>query len=511
MSRKSRNRNLLRKIKLIPTDESLTSGAGLGTLIELFDRSILATELKACLPERTSHKSIGSYRMALTMLASFIYGHDCLEDLDEFRKDPALRELFGTATAASRTHGDFLRDFETHHIEALNRFVNSMARHVMVLFQNQLPEDYKPTHLIVDVDSTSHVQSGEKMEGLAWNYKDEWCLDSQVAFNQMGLCHGMQLRPGNTKSGVDAAPLIRQAFTDGQIQLHRKFKQQDFFRADSAYCTSEIIRTLLDLGVLFTITAHDGMTRWKSHMSKTGLDWRPWEFTKEDLDKFQARNQEPPRIEISRFYWTPKWSETEESKLVFPILVKRTWNPEKKNETKSDKQATLFFGDGFEHEDPWDYYAVLTNFPLDLHKAELSTNPPVDNSNQPGKIKCWSIQEVFEWHQKRGNAENFIREEKYGYDLKHFPCQKLMANHAYGLLAMVAHNLLRWVAVMTKPEKPHYAKKIRRQLIHLPAKIVRHARQVFMKIMTEQFEEVMRIRERLGLTSKTILQRRSSA
>lgn len=35
-----------------------------------------------------------------------------------------------------------------------------------------------------------------------------------------------------------------------------------------------------------------------------------------------------------------------------------------------------------------------------------------------------------------GNAENFIKEEKYGYDLKNFPCLKLNANYAYGLLAM---------------------------------------------------------------------------
>lgn len=51
-----------------------------------------------------------------------------------------------------------------------------------------------------------------------------------------------------------------------------------------------------------------------------------------------------------------------------------------------------------------------------------------------------------EHHALRGNSENFIREEKYGYDLKHFPCQKLSANHAYGLFALIAHNFLRTIA-----------------------------------------------------------------
>jgi hypothetical protein len=53
----------------------------------------------------------------------------------------------------------------------------------------------KDKPLVIDIDSTSHVQHGSKMEGLAWNYKKEWCLDSIIAFDEVGLCHGMKLRP----------------------------------------------------------------------------------------------------------------------------------------------------------------------------------------------------------------------------------------------------------------------------------------------------------------------------
>ena len=123
-------------------------------------------------------------------------------------------------------------------------------------------------------------------------------------------------------------------------------------------------------------------------------------------------------------------------------------------------------------------------------------------SSEDVKQKFWSIQEVFEHHQKRGNSENFIREEKYSYDLKHFPCLKLKANYAYGLLAMVSHNILRWVAVMTKPHKPHYSKKLRRRFISIPAKLVHHARQVFLKMMDINLQEVLFLRETLGLKSE---------
>jgi hypothetical protein len=118
---------------------------------------------------------------------------------------------------------------------------------------------------------------------------------------------------------------------------------------------------------------------------------------------------------------------------------------------------------------------------------------------------------VYLHHQKRGNSENFIKEEKYGYDLKHFPCLKLNANYAYGLLAMVAHNILRWVAIMTKPEKPHFSKKLRKHFIFIPGKIIHHARQTFLKIMEFHYKGVQNLRERLGLNSKISSQQFSSA
>lgn len=490
-------KNELNFPKLMATKDKLTAAAGLGTLMELFDSSELKKEFIECLPKRNSSRSAGSYLLALATMASFIYGHDCLEDLDEFRGDPSLKSLFGDKTVAARTIGDYLRDFDEEHLIKLNNFLNRQSRYVIKLFQEHLPDEYKPNELIVDIDSTSHEQHGEKMEGLAYNYKKEWCLDSQVSFNQMGLCHGFQLRPGNTKSGVDSEPLIRQSFNDEKTQVQRKFGQKDFFRADSAYCKQDVIKALIELGVQFTITAHDGTTGWKDLLLNTGVHWQPWIYAEEEIQKAELKKTTLPKIEVTRFYWTPSWSEKQESKLVLPIIVKRTWN----KKAEQEEQTSLFYSDGFEHQDPWDYYAVVTNLQLDTALDKLSATT---TSSDLKKQKFWSIQDVFQHHQKRGNSENFIKEEKYSYDLKHFPCLKLNANYAYGLLAMVAHNILRWVSVMTKPDKPHYSKKLRRRFISIPAKLVHHARQVYLKMMDINLKEVLFLRETLGLKSKKI-------
>lgn len=101
-----------------------------------------------------------------------------------------------------------------------------------------------------------------------------------------------------------------------------------------------------------------------------------------------------------------------------------------------------------------------------------------------------SDQEIIEHHRKRGQAENFIREEKYNYDLKHFPCQSLKANHVYGLIALIAHNFLRTIAVIDNPDKPHYAKKLRRKFLFIPGRLVKRARTLRMKIPLRFKKEV---------------------
>ena len=438
-----------RRIKLVASKERLTSASGLGTLVEAFDSSDLISEFKKCLPTRCSNRSKGSYRLALIQLSSFLYGHECLDDLIEFREDPNLEKVMKGETVVPRTMGNFLRAFEDEHLERLNEFISlqskAYAEHLKVVY----PQEFQAP-LCLDIDSTPHVQSGEKMEGLAYNYKDLWCLDSQVVFDQSGLCWNLELREGNTKSGVGA---------ERQIQTSlRHFKHGDNkqVRADSAYCNQEFIKTCLSLGSEFTITAHQGTMGWQNHIDEISR-WEKWEYSPAQIKKANDRGKELEDIEVGRFYWRPSWSET----LRFPVVVKRT--PIK-------GQIDLFHG-GYK------YYGVVTNMSL-LNK---------------------SIQSIFEHHQKRGNAENFIREEKYGYDLKHFPCQKLNANRAFGLLAMVAHNLLRFAALLDNPKKTKFAKKFRRSFITIPGKLVEHARSLTLQIPQRFIKEVQRLREGLQL------------
>ena len=437
-----------RHIKLIPTEEKLTDAVGLGTMVEVFDLSSLSRDFMMCLPERSSPRSYGSYRLGLIQVSSFLYGHDTLDDLEEFQEDPALEAIMRGETIAPRTMGDFLRDFRSDHLSKLNGYLAQMSYRIRRQMGTVLSEQFKPSHAPhLSIDSTSHKQSGEKMEGLAWNYKDEWCLDSQVIFDELGLNYGMQLRSGNTKSGVNARELIESSFSPWGRD------DEKYLSADAAYCHQEVIRTCLENRIHFTLTANDATTGWESKID-TITNWTRWEYSTEEFEQAKRKERSLANVEVGSFLWTPGWAEN----IRFLIVVKRTW--------KELPQGEVF--GGF-----WEYYGVVAGMPM----------------------QSFSLQQVIEHHNKRGNAENFIREEKYAYDLKHFPCLKLSANHAYGLLAMVAHNILRWCAIIERPQKPHFAKKLRRRFIFIPGKVVEHARSLCIKIPHRFFQEVNRLRQ----------------
>ncbi len=441
-----------RYIKLIPTREKLTDATGLGAMVEVFDQSSLSKEFAKCLPKRRHANSHGSYRLGLIQVSSFLYGHDSLDDLEEFQEDPGVEAMMRGETAAPRTMGDFLRDFEREHLDKMNQYLANMSYRIRRQMESVLPKEYKPRkapHL--SIDTTPHEQSGRKMEGLAWNYQDRWCLDSQVIFDEMGLCYGFELRPGNTKSGSDGVEMIKRAFSNWGKD------EEKYLSADSAYCHQEVIETCLAQKIHFTLTAHDGTTNWKSHIDEI-TNWKPWEWSEEEVKKAEKQKKKLPKIYVGSFQWAPGWAPN----IRITVIVKKTW--------KEETEGTLF--DSVEGGGFWDYYGIVCGMPL----------------------QRMTYQEVIEHHNRRGNAENFIREEKYGFDLKHFPCLKLNANWAFGLLAQVAHNILRWCAVIDRPHKPHFSKKLRRRFIYIPGKVVEHARQVCMKIPERFFKEVQRLR-----------------
>jgi hypothetical protein len=422
------------------TDEPLTAGAGLGPLIDAFVQTPEFEELKKCLPVRVSNASFSPEHLALIILAGFWYGHECLDDLDDFADDPSIEAKLG-GLASSRTIGNYLRDFNPENLEDMRRVLTKQA------FSYRTRIDGEDVSITFDQDATFHQQYGPKMEGVVKTRYNAIGLDSLHIFDDRGFSYDMDLRPGSTFSAQKADTMIK-AVLD---HISNRLDVQHYYRADSAYCNEDCITAAISKGLKGTVTAH-GNTGWASHISEI-VNWKPWIYTLKEIEKAQEQGKKLPEIEVGYWMYEPGWAPGVE----YPIVVKRT--PKKEDE----EQPSLINDERFKY---WGVLSFRGLYPL-------------------------TPQQILEIHQGRGHMENFIKEGKINYDLKHFPCQSLMANHVYGLFALIAHNFLRAMALLMRPDKPHFAKKLRKKMIHIPGRIVKGAGYLKLKMPTKFFKEVM--------------------
>ena len=461
----------VQKIKLEVSKGTMVSNSGLGTIVELFDSSPLSKEFARCLPERKSHNSHGSYRMALILLSSLIHGDDCLDDIEaEFGDSESAEAFFKGKVPVAKTFGDWLRDFDDSNINDLNQFLTKMGYTIRNHFKESLPEKYQPKDRpYFAVDSTVHEQHGDKIEGCAFNYEGIWCLNSEVVFDEMGIAYAGTLQTGNTKPGTEGPKLLDQVLEPLRSEkIKVPFIKTAHVSGDSAYGFEEFIRCMQKHQASFSIAARKNIP-WEAELPSLEESWIEHQYTVDELLKFQKKKKNPNQKFYARWHWSPSWAPS----LKFPIIIKKEW-----------KEDSFFEGSGH-----WHYHAVITN-------EDLLKN---------------SYQEVYSKYLMRANMEKFIKEAKVNFDAYHLPCLSFKANHAFLLLLLIAANILRWVSLITKPDKPLYAKKLRRKFIFQAGRLVSHARQLILKVSHQFFQEVSRLKEAWGQKPITIPLQFSSA
>ena len=217
-------------------------------------------------------------------------------------------------------------------------------------------------------------------------------------------------------------------------------------RADAGFCNSEFINACFAKGFGF-ICAYKKQSNFYDHIRKV-KNWQPSSLKSRD-----GRDLELGSCSISF---------AQSAKPVRMIIARAK---------SDDRQASLF------SMDQYDYFGFLTN--MGAHEIP----------NEKAIL----------FYRKRGQAENFIKEQKYGQDLKHYPCSKLSANKAFGLIAGFAHSLMRAMALLNPRVKrtkkgrisiPQYAKAQRRKWLQIPVEIARHAGSVVFRYCERHFLEV---------------------
>jgi hypothetical protein len=287
----------------------------------------------------------------------------------------------------------------------------------------------------LDVDAT--VIEAEK-KSAQWTYKKMKGYQPILGFiAENSLVLAYEFREGNVPAQAKAVE-----FLEGCEKACPEEKRISYIRSDSAFYQAEVLNWCEENGKKYTITADKD--KGVKEAIKTITDWK--------------RLLSPEGEDTGREVGTAIHIMNRTDK-AFRLVVQR-W----KNE-----QMDLF------SPEQWCCQAISTN--MDELEAE----------------------EVVWWHNQRGQAENLIKELKIGFGMERMTSGNFMANALYFSPGVLVYNTTQAQKCLFMEKSWHNTTiaTIRWKLVQIAGKVVRHGRQVVLKLVAplEKLEIFLHIRE----------------
>lgn len=200
-------------------------------------------------------------------------------------------------------------------------------------------------------------------------------------------------------------------------------KRIEYYRSDSAAYQAGVINWCFEHKVLFSITADRDKAVREAIKTIREEEWQPYERDRQIAETVHTMNT------------------TRES---FRLIVQR-W---------LKLQGELF------DPDPYCYYGIATN------REE-------------------TVVEVVSLHNRRGQAENFIKELLNGFGMEWMPCGETCANAVFFRIGVIAYNLFLALKLLGLPAWWRTATiiTVRWKLYQMAARLVYHARRVIVKVV----------------------------
>jgi hypothetical protein len=419
------------------------AAGGLVPVLALADRvglRALADEQLTVPSDKGAHA--GSKVAAL--VAGMVAGADSIEDMDLLRHG-GMAGLF-TGIYAPSTLGSFLRSFAFGHVRQLDavasRLVADLAAQTPLL-----PDAGQIAYL--DVDDTIRATHGYAKQGAGYGYSGVKGLNALLAAlsspGSAPVIVATRLRKGSANSARGAARLVADA-----LRTSRACGASGLLvvRADSAFYGRDVVAAIGRAKARFSITARQDVAV-KRAIAAIGEDaWTAIHYPHAVFD--EQLGQWVSDAEVAEVPFTAFASRGKKQAVTARLIVRRV-RDQNPDHLVANAQGELF--------PAWRHHAVFTDSPLVMLQAEAD-------------------------HRRHAIIEQVIADLKNG-PLAHLPSGKFNANGAWLLLAAVAFNLTRAAGALASRFHARAATAtIRRQLINVPARSVRSARRIHLRLPT---------------------------
>lgn len=433
--------------------DAVTPHAGSALLIDLIRRSGVTAAAERYLPAKKSSKGLRPGEFVELVVALSALGGDCLDDFDGLRRDRGLAALLGydlPAASTARQLLDRFHDPETvkdrprqgSFIPAESDGLASLR--AVVQHSTRAYVGAVPTEPSVTLDVDAHLVESSKRSALPTYEGFRGYQPLLVEWAETGLVLADEFRDGN----VPAGHKIRDLVDEAAASLPPRQDGQEWrisVRSDSAAYEQATLDHWDQRGWRFAVSADMSPQLKKEILELPFEAWRHWKTEAKGVVREWA---EAPFV--------PSRATEKKGAQPYRYLAIRLRTPQ-----------GVLFGDG----DTVKHFAVVTN--------DWETNG----------------QELLVWQRgKAGTIEHVNHILKGELAAGVYPSDKFGANAAWLRLQVLTHNLLELLkATALDPEyRQARPKRLRFAIFTQFGRVVRHAREQFVRLTNRALEALVR-------------------
>lgn len=428
--------------KLNTTNDQLSSRAGLLSIAQLMQTLQLSEHIDQQFPAPGSNRGFQPSTFIESLILMQHEGSFHLDEVRNLHEEKALLSLLGIKQIPkAKALGDWLRraGAAPTSFKAWNK-VNQR------LLQTTLHHKRAVT---LDIDATEIIAGKADAK---WSYKKNQGYMPMVGhIAETGQIAACDFREGNASPSRENLEFIQQCekgLPEG-VEIH-------WLRIDAAGYQTKIIQHCDQNGMQYAIRAKMSATIKEQIEAMGECDWKPLLNRKKE----EIRNQQTCRI--------PHWIGDYEQP--FTLILQRK---QIRGQTELDIDSSE---SGDEIKDGrYIYRAIATN------REEMSDS------------------ELVHWYNQRGeDSENRIKELKHDFGGETLPCSDFQANAFYFQICALSYNLFALMRQLLPEELAHHrVMTIRWKLYAIAAKIVKTARQLYVK--TKQKHQLLLMQVLIGL------------
>jgi len=441
------------RVRVGVPDASLTAASGVVAMAELVGRLGVAAALDDAVGEiKQRDRGLSAGQFLVAVAQAQMCGAQFWTGLDRRRADTAGEALSAVPTPAATTAVELAQRFGPARLAGIEEGIGEIICRVRGLLPPARRAVLRAGGATIDLDGTDVEVYGSAKEGIAYSYKGARAGRPHVAtWAEAGVVTAADLLAGDEDPRPGAGSLIARSVATlkaAGVIVRPKV------RGDVGYFAKDIAWAAVEAGCDFSLGVTRNPAAWRAATAIPDDAWR------------KAKRMKGAQVAVCDYApagWPP-----DTACVVRRVKVHATdisTDPRARRRRTIPKGQLALALDGLVAH-VYAYSFIATNL-------DVST---------PAKAVAAEA-----WHRMRTDIEDRIRDAKHGAALRHLPSATRAANTVWMWGALLAVNLSAWLQELAGLDggdgrgRAHLG-TLRHQLLMVPARLVRHAGQVTLRL-----------------------------